>query len=293
MTRSLLFTVLWFSGCATTAAAPKIPFEEAAREGDTKTRLDGPAPIDASLERFLSLARAVRMKSPIGAAMPARYAQSWLALIDDTDAFAAQKPDRRWVTDAMRVRLQLETEFQTDAHSFGDVPPEVAERVGKSLRALSQRIAQRTARTRQVDPKYFAWPVEPVVVTSPYGTRVHPIAAEPRFHAGIDLEAMKATPIRAAETGTVVFSGWNGAHGKQVELQHDSHWSTRYSHLQSLLVRPGTVVKKGQIIGLSGETGLATGPHLHFELREDGDALDPEVFLRLPPTGPALMSEFR
>jgi murein DD-endopeptidase MepM/ murein hydrolase activator NlpD len=292
MMRSLLFTAL-ICGCATTPAPPRVPFEDALREGDPGASAEPNSPIDGSLARFLEVAKKARMGSPVGAPMPAVYGQAWLALLDDAEHFSSQKADARWVTDAMRVRLQLETEFQTDAHAFGDVSATVAERVGKTLRALSRRIAQVTSRARKIDPHGFAWPVDPVVVTSPYGSRMHPIAAEPRFHAGVDLEAMKATPIRAAETGTVVFSGWNGAHGKQIELQHDAHWATRYSHLSSLLVRPGTVVKKGQIIGLSGETGLATGPHLHFELREDGDALDPEVFLRLPPTGPALISEFR
>jgi murein DD-endopeptidase MepM/ murein hydrolase activator NlpD len=120
---------------------------------------------------------------------------------------------------------------------------------------------------------------------------VHPIAGDTRFHAGIDLEAPLEQPVRAAEVGTVVFSAWNGAHGKQIELQHDAHWATRYSHLDVLLVRPGTVVKKGQVIGLSGQTGLTTGPHVHFEIRRDGDALDPEVFLQLPATGPTIISE--
>ena len=184
----------------------------------------------------------------------------------------------------MRVAVTLST-------TFGDIPIAIAERVPRTLRALSRRITSLTVRTRQVDPRRFRWPVSPLVVSSPYGSRIHPIANEPRFHAGIDLESPLEQPVRAAEVGTVVFSSWNGAHGKQIELQHDAHWATRYSHLDVLLVRPGTVVKKGQLIGLSGQTGMTTGPHVHFELRRDGDALDPEVFLELPATGPAIISE--
>ena len=81
----------------------------------------------------------------------------------------------------------------------------------------------------------------------------------------------------------VIFSGWNGAHGKQVELQHDAHVSTRYSHLQTILVEAGQTVRQGDIIGLLGETGMVTGPHLHFELRLDGEAVDPEARLPRPP----------
>jgi murein DD-endopeptidase MepM/ murein hydrolase activator NlpD len=236
-----------------------------------------------SLEPFFTVARKSRLDSPLGAPMPPTLARAWVALLDEVDAFSTKKV-AGWSTEATRLRLQLETEFQTDAHAFGDLPPEVAERVPKTLRALSRRLTALTARARVVDPRRFAWPVDPVVVSSPYGSRVHPIAGETRFHAGVDLEAPLSHPVRAVEAGSVSFAGWNGAHGKQVELQHDAHWATRYSHLDALLVQPGTVVKRGQVIGLAGETGLATGPHLHFELRQDGDALDPEVFLRPPPT---------
>lgn len=289
--RAYLLTSLWVFGCAT-AAPQKMSFEEAQREGGGAGVGAPVAGAAVSLEPFLAVARKVRLESQSGAPMPGSLARAWVALLDQVDAFSTRPAVNGWSAEATRLRLQVETEFQTDAHAFGDVSPEVAERVPKTLRALSRRLTKLTARKRVVDPRHFAWPVDPVVVSSPYGSRVHPIAGEPRFHAGVDLEAPLTHPVRAAETGTVVFAGWNGAHGKQIELQHDPHWATRYSHLDALLVRSGTVVKRGQIIGLAGETGLATGPHLHFELRQDGDALDPELFLALPPTGPALISEY-
>ncbi len=279
--------VLVLAGCATTPA-PRMSFEEAAGR---PTRSNSADTLDAALARFLASAREVRVNAITGAPMPAAQVSAWGELLDDAERFVAQKADAKWTGEASRARLQLETEFQTDAHTFGDIPAAVAERVPRTLRALTRRISALTRRTRAVDPKRFRWPVSPLVISSPYGSRIHPIAGEPRFHAGIDLELPPEQPVRAAEMGTVVFSAWNGAHGKQVELQHDAHWSTRYSHLDVLLVRPGTVVKKGQRIGLSGQTGLTTGPHLHFELRRDGDALDPEVFLELPATGPPLISE--
>lgn len=247
--------------------------------------------LEASLARFLDSARRVRMAAPVGAPMPGSQARAWSTLLDDAERFTAQKADEHWTTDAVRARSQLEAEFQTDARTFGDIPLAVAERVPRALHALSRRITALTTRARQVDPRHFRWPVSPLVVSSPYGSRIHPIAGELRFHAGIDLESPMEQPVRAAEVGTVVFSAWNGGYGKEIELQHDAHWATRYSHLDVLLVRPGTVVKRGQVIGLSGNTGLSTGPHVHFELRRDGDALDPEVFLELPATGPPLISE--
>ena len=247
--------------------------------------------LQPSLNRFLTSARKIRLAAQVGAPMPARHARAWALLLDDADRFVEQKADAQWTSEAVRARLQLEAEFQTDARTFGDIARPVAERVPLTLRALSRRITVLTTRTRRVDPKGFRWPVSPLVVSSPYGSRVHPIDGAPRFHAGVDLEVPLEHPVRAAEAGTVVFSGWNGAHGKQIELQHDAHWATRYSHLDVLLLRPGTVVKKGQVIGLSGQTGMTTGPHVHFELRRDGDALDPEVFLEPPATGPSMLSE--
>lgn len=286
--RGFLIAGLVLTGCAT-APAPRMSFEEAV--GPPSLTTQGSAALDASLTRFLASARKVRMNAVTGAPMPAVQVRAWGLLLDDAEQFVGQQANAQWTTDASKVRLQLEAEFQTDAHTFGDIPPAVAERVPRTLRALSRRITALTTRKREVDPKRFRWPVSPLVISSPYGSRIHPIAGEPRFHAGIDLEVPLEQPVRAAEVGTVVFSAWNGAHGKQVELQHDAHWATRYSHLDVLLVRPGTVVKKGQVIGLSGQTGMTTGPHVHFELRRDGDALDPEVFLQLPPTGPPLLSE--
>lgn len=288
MLRGLLI-FLWLAGCATTPPPPRLSFDEATRPVSTENpKVVG---LETSFARFLEAARKTRLNATVGAPMPAAQVQAWSLLLDDAEHFVAQRADPQWTQEAIRARLQLETEFQTDARTFGDVPLAVAERVPLTLRALSRRITALTSRTRQVDPKRFRWPVSPLIISSPYGARIHPIAGEARFHAGIDLEAPVSQPVRAAEAGTVVFSAWNGAHGKQIEVQHDAHWATRYSHLEVLSVRPGTVVKKGQLIGLCGQTGLTTGPHVHFELRRDGDALDPEVFLALPATGPALISE--
>lgn len=287
MLRGLVAMVL-LVGCATTPL-PRMSFEEAL--GHDAVTPETAAGLDAAIARFLASARKNRMAAAVGSPMPAAQARAWDLLLDDAERFTTQKGDARWATDAGRARLQLEAEFQTDARTFADLPAGLAERVPLTLRTLSKRITALTIRTRQVDPRRFRWPVSPLVVSSPYGARIHPISNEPRFHAGIDLESPMEQPVRAAEVGTVVFSAWNGAHGKQIELQHDPHWATRYSHLDVLLVRPGTVVKKGQVIGLSGQSGSTTGPHVHFELRRDGDAIDPEAFLELPATGPAVLSE--
>lgn len=276
----LLFFFL-FGACAT-VPAPKISFEDAAREGRTTASI---VPLSEALERFAAGAQVRREAVRAGSPMSEAHAQAWNELLDATDGFLNRKGTREWASDAMRVRVRLEGELEADAHRFGDLPGPLADRLTRTLRSLSLRIAKLTPAERAVDPHRFRWPLEPVVVSSPYGSRVHPIAGSPQFHSGIDLEAPIKTPVFATESGVVTFAEWNGGHGQQIELKHDARWSTRYSHLDVVLVKPGTVVKRGQRIGLVGETGLTTGPHLHFELRRDGDPLDPEFFLAMPLTG--------
>lgn len=281
-----LFASVLLLGCAT-VPKPKVPFEEAVRpleapDSDEETKPE----LDAALAHFLKSANGARLATPIGAPMPRVQVRAWTRLLKAADQFLVRKKDASWASGAVRLRLKLETELQTDAIAFGDISPRVAERVIRLLKSLSRAVTALTGSARPVDPRYFGWPVFNPVVSSPYGSRMHPIIKEERFHAGVDLEAPLAEPVLAAEEGTVAFSAWNGAHGKQIELQHDSHWATRYSHLETLLVEPGAQVEKGAIIGLAGATGMATGPHVHFELRRDGEALDPEAFMDLSGTDP-------
>lgn len=246
---------------------------------------------ETAFPQFAILAAPARLHVTPGAPMPKVHVAAWNILLDDTEQFLRQHKATNWENDAQRWRTQLETEFEEDRHLFGDMPQSLAERATGKIRQLHQRMAMHGLPVKPVDPRHFSWPVAPLIVSSPYGSRVHPLLNEPRFHAGIDLQVPLAYPVYAAETGTVVFSGWNGAHGKQIEIQHDLHWATRYSHLNALLVCPGAVVQKGQLIGLAGDTGMTTGPHVHFELRRDGEALDPEFFLELPKSSPTLISE--
>jgi murein DD-endopeptidase MepM/ murein hydrolase activator NlpD len=120
-----------------------------------------------------------------------------------------------------------------------------------------------------VVPLKLAWPVSGLV-GSPFGPRGE------TFHPGIDIVAAMGTPVLAAAAGKVRFAGWNaGGYGNLVVVKHGSGVSGFYAHLLRIDVHPGEVVTAGQQLGLVGETGLATGPHLHFEVRLHGAALDP------------------
>jgi murein DD-endopeptidase MepM/ murein hydrolase activator NlpD len=123
------------------------------------------------------------------------------------------------------------------------------------------------------------WPVEGLL-TSPFGERDHMMGGGgTQFHAGIDLSVPTGTPVQAAQEGIVVFAGDNGAYGKAVKLDHPHGISTLYAHNSRLLVHVGQTVKAGQVISLSGSTGRSTGPHLHFEVHNDGGPVDPLQYL--------------
>jgi murein DD-endopeptidase MepM/ murein hydrolase activator NlpD len=114
-----------------------------------------------------------------------------------------------------------------------------------------------------------------MVVTSGYGTRIHPITRRQSSHDGIDLSAPKGTPILASRSGKVSFAGEAGGYGLLVIVDHGQGVETRYAHASSLLVKVGQEVKAGQPIAKVGNTGRSTAPHLHFEIRRGGRTVDP------------------
>jgi murein DD-endopeptidase MepM/ murein hydrolase activator NlpD len=121
----------------------------------------------------------------------------------------------------------------------------------------------------------FTMPVAGGRITSGFGMRFHPILGFSRMHQGVDLAAPYGTPIVAASDGVVRFAGWHGGHGNFVQIAHAGGLGTGYGHMSSFVVAPGSVVRQGQLIGYVGATGLATGPHLHFEIYQNGVPVDP------------------
>lgn len=119
-----------------------------------------------------------------------------------------------------------------------------------------------------------------VEFTSGFGVRSDPFLGRPAMHTGLDFRAASGDPVRVTAYGKVVSAGWSGGYGRMVEVDHGNGLSTRYGHLSEINVRVGEVVKIGQVVGLVGSTGRSTGPHLHYETRIDGEAVDPQKFLR-------------
>jgi murein DD-endopeptidase MepM/ murein hydrolase activator NlpD len=119
-----------------------------------------------------------------------------------------------------------------------------------------------------------------VEFTSGFGVRSDPFLGRPAMHTGLDFRAGTGDPVRATANGKVVSSGWAGGYGRMVEIDHGNGLSTRYGHLSEINVKVGDQIRIGQVIGAVGSTGRSTGPHLHYETRIDGDAVDPQKFLR-------------
>jgi murein DD-endopeptidase MepM/ murein hydrolase activator NlpD len=119
-----------------------------------------------------------------------------------------------------------------------------------------------------------------VEFTSGFGVRTDPFLGRPAMHTGLDFRAAMGDPVRATANGKVASAGWAGGYGRMVEIDHGNGLSTRYGHLSEIGVKVGDTIKIGQVIGAVGSTGRSTGPHLHYETRIDGEAVDPQKFLR-------------
>ncbi|WEF53117.1 M23 family metallopeptidase [[Pseudomonas] carboxydohydrogena] len=100
------------------------------------------------------------------------------------------------------------------------------------------------------------------------------------MHTGLDFRASTGDPVRATADGKVTSAGWSGGYGRMVEIDHGNGLATRYGHLSQIDVKVGDVVKIGEVVGEVGSTGRSTGPHLHYETRINGEAVDPQRFLR-------------
>jgi murein DD-endopeptidase MepM/ murein hydrolase activator NlpD len=116
-------------------------------------------------------------------------------------------------------------------------------------------------------------------LSSTFGVRVDPFLHIAAMHTGLDFRGDTGDPIHATAAGTVIGAGWSGGYGRMVEIDHGNGLSTRYGHLSEIDVRVGDEIRVGQVIGRMGSTGRSTGPHLHYETRIDGDAVDPQKFL--------------
>jgi len=122
-------------------------------------------------------------------------------------------------------------------------------------------------------------PLDGATLTSDFGLRTHPVLGGRRSHKGIDLAAPSGTPVYASADGVVGKAEWFSSYGNYIQIEHGGEMQTRYAHLSGYAVAAGEQVRKGQLIGYVGSTGRSTGPHLHYEVRVAGAAVDPTPYM--------------
>lgn len=209
-------------------------------------------------------------------------------LMDEAEKKKAEIEERK--SEQQAILYQAENDKATAEQAYRELEDASAS-IGEMLR---QRAAERAAAAAAAaqgggdDGGYsyqpvsgsgvFIWPVNGVI-TSEYGYRTHPIFGSTIYHSGMDIGVDYGTPVCAADSGVVVEADWISGYGYTVIIDHGNGLSSLYGHNESLNVSAGQSVSQGQVIAYAGSTGNSTGPHVHFEVRQNGDTVDPAAYL--------------
>ena len=209
------------------------------------------------------------------------------AVLADRDAMRALKEEleKDRAAQAREARLAMEDKVEKQRAIIEQMKYDKAtiERKQDEARAASERITRMLQRSglRNLPVQgsgAMIWPLGGPI-TSDFGWRVHPITGAQRFHSGIDIGGDYGDAICAAQAGTVEYAGWISGYGNAVIINHGGGISTLYGHCQSLNVSVGENVSQGDVIAYCGSTGNSTGPHCHFEVRENGEPVNPLSYL--------------
>jgi murein DD-endopeptidase MepM/ murein hydrolase activator NlpD len=192
------------------------------------------------------------------------------------DALAAQQAQARDAASAAEENEGAKLDAARTQHDQAEAAlQEESDRIAQQIQSQSQTSAESPA----LGNGTFIWPVSGPI-TSPFGYRTDPVTGATAFHAGIDIGASCGTPIKAAGTGVILEAGFNsGGYGNMTLINHGAGLSTLYGHQSSIIVSVGQSVTQGQVIGYVGSTGKSTGCHLHFEVRVNGNPVDPLGYL--------------
>ena len=178
----------------------------------------------------------------------------------------------------------LRSKYAQDAQTYEAMEQDLLAESNRLRSEIQGLIAAQSHRKTPVQGSTgsMMWPVKGKL-TSNYGYRRHPIHGTYKMHTGIDISAPSGTPVRAADGGEIIAVGWRGGYGKMIVVmhgnRHGSSVTTLYGHLSGFAVSKGQSVGKGQVIGYVGSTGYSTGPHLHFEVRLNGQTVNPRGYL--------------
>jgi murein DD-endopeptidase MepM/ murein hydrolase activator NlpD len=214
-------------------------------------------------KRTAAVRKTVAGAEHVISARAAQVAETRSALLGARDSLADTRQHK------VVALSELSAQEQAEASEI-DALQAVSAQLGAQIRAAQARSAPSSTATPS--SAGLIWPVSGPV-TSPFGWRWG------RMHEGIDLGVGYGTPIHAAAAGTVIYCGWEGGYGNLVVIDHGGNLATAYGHQSSIAVGCGQQVSQGQVIGYVGSTGHSTGPHLHFEVRINGNAVDPLGYL--------------
>ncbi|KPF92451.1 hypothetical protein IP81_06105 [Novosphingobium sp. AAP83] len=231
--------------------------------------------VDSAPMRIRGIVGGSLYRSARAAGAPASAVQAYLRAVDQHMAFEEIAPgDEFDLVFANRRAISGESEA-------GDLVYASVMRSGKPVLQLLRwgndgefYSPQGMAQGSQETSGAFGAPVNGAI-TSGYGARRHPILGYMRMHAGVDFGASWGAPIYATTDGRVNYAGWHGGHGNYVRIDHGGGIGTGYAHMSRIAVTPGTSVRRGQVIGYVGSTGLSTGPHLHYEMYRNGQTVNP------------------
>lgn len=180
------------------------------------------------------------------------------------------------LAEQMKQKKAVLTSVQQEKNKYAQAMEEL-ERASAEAEAMILRLQGKGG---SIGTGSYTWPTPGYRnITSNYGMRYHPILKVNKLHTGIDIGAPSGAKIVAADSGTVIYSGWMGAYGNAIIIDHGAGISTLYGHQSARLVGVGAKVSKGQTIGKVGSTGWSTGAHLHFEVRKNGSPVNPRSYI--------------
>ena len=197
--------------------------------------------------------------------------------IYDADTIYIENPD--WYTNQQVVRQQPSAGFRKITVEENFVNDTVVERVILKQELIKESVPLIVERGMKVPPTYIK-PISGGRISSYFGKRNAPTKGASTYHQGIDWATPTGTSVMASCGGTVSKAGWASGYGYCVFIDHEDGRQTRYGHLSKVLVKVGQKVRQGEKIALSGNTGVSTGAHLHFEMRINGNAVDPLKYIK-------------
>lgn len=238
--------------------------------GDFTTRMDL---LKRVIKQDTTLIAKVKAERELIAQKRAELERDKAAIIELERAAAEKKK-------LVEVRKQDREKILDKAVSDRDSAERAYQELQETSRQIEQMIRNQSGRSSSSVEATGAmiWPAAGPI-TSEYGWRTHPIFGTQRYHSGIDIGADYGDTVAAADSGVVIYSDWMGGYGKAVIIDHGNGISTLYGHNSELLVSEGQQVRKGQAIARVGSTGYSTGPHLHFEVRQNGSPTNPMSYL--------------